>query len=126
MVYTDESSIYAGLENHETVNHSEGEYVRGTVHTNGIESFWALFRRGYHGTYHKMSAKHMHRFVNEFAGRLNERFIDMMPELTRHMVRKRLTYAQLVVWYMTVKRHPYHVWFDSAKVCFDVASHHTV
>ena len=63
------------------------------------ESLWVLLRRGYHGTYHKMSAKHMHRFVNEFAGRLNERFrdtIDMMAELTRHMVRKRLTYAQLV------------------------------
>ena len=103
MVYADESRIYAGLKNHETVNHSEGEYIRDTVHTNGIESFWVLLRCGYH---HKMSSKHMRRFVNEFAGRLNEccrDTIDMMAELTRHMVRKRLTYAQLVadVWYMT-------------------------
>ena len=64
-----------------------------------MESFWALLRRGYHGTYHWMSPKHLHRFVNEFAGRLNERFrdtADMMAVLARHMVGKRLTYAQLV------------------------------
>lgn len=40
---------------------------------NAIDFFWALFRRGYHGTFHYMSAKHMHRYVNEFAGRLNSR-----------------------------------------------------
>ena len=99
MVYTDESKIYSGLKDHETVNHGAGEYVRGDMHTNGMESFWALLRRGYHGTYHRMSPKHLHRFVNEFAGRLNERFrdtADMMAALAGHMVGKRLTYAQLV------------------------------
>ena len=99
MVYTDESKIYSGLENHETVDHSAGEYVHGDVHTNGIESFWALVRRGYHGVCHWMSPKHLHRFMNEFAARLNERYrdtVDMMAETARHMVGKRLTYAQRV------------------------------
>ena len=98
-VYTDESKIYSGLKNHDTICHGAGEYVRGDVHTNGMESFCALLRRGCHGTYHWMSPKHLHRFVNEFAGRLNERFrdtADMMAVLARHMVGKRLTYAQLV------------------------------
>ena len=45
--YTDGNKAYDGLENHETVNHSVGEYVRGTVHINGAESFWALLKRGY-------------------------------------------------------------------------------
>ena len=50
-----------------------GEYVDGIAHTNGIESFWALLKRGYHGTYHKMSRKHLGRYVNERAGRHNIR-----------------------------------------------------
>lgn len=98
-VYTDESRICYNLKNHHTVNHGAGEYVRGNVHINGMESFWVLLRRGYHGTYRRMSPKHLHRFVNEFAGRLNERFrdaVDMMAVLAGHMVGKGFTYAQLV------------------------------
>lgn len=49
-VYTDQSSIYNKVDNHEAVKHTKGEYVRGEVHTNGIESFWALLKRGYIGT----------------------------------------------------------------------------
>ena len=59
MIYTDESKSYSGLPHHESVVHSRGQYVDGDCHTNGIESFWSLFKRGYHGTYHHMSAKHL-------------------------------------------------------------------
>ena len=58
---------------HETVNHSVSEYVRDQAHTNGIESFWSMLKRGYHGTFHHMSPEHLHRYVNEFAGRHNIR-----------------------------------------------------
>ena len=72
-VMTDYFKSYRGLEGylHSTVNHSHGEYVRSDVHTNGIESFWALLKRGYYGVYHYMSAKHLHRHVSEFANRQN-------------------------------------------------------
>ena len=56
-VYTDEATAYRGLPNHETVNHSVGKYVDGMAHTNGIESFWSMLKRGYHGTYHKMTSR---------------------------------------------------------------------
>ena len=98
-VFTDTSKIYGRLENHETVNHSKGEYVRGAIHTNGIKSFWALLKRGDHGTYHWMSPKHMHRYVNEFTGRYNSRgqsTLERMAGLVGGLVGKRLTYRQLV------------------------------
>jgi transposase-like protein len=61
---------------HKTVCHSSGEYVApGGVHTNSIESFWALFKRGYHGTYHSMSVKWMQFYLNEFCFRQNTRKI---------------------------------------------------
>ena len=75
-VYTDEHSGYRRLAKlyyaHETVNHISGEYVRdGLIHTNGIESFWATFKRGYIGIYHWMSEKHLQRYLDEFTYRLN-------------------------------------------------------
>ena len=97
--YTDDNGAYAGLGNHETVNHSVGEYVRGMAHINGMESFWALLRRGYYGTFHHISAEHLHRYVNEFAGRLNMRVLDteaMMEAMAGGMAGKRLKYAQLI------------------------------
>jgi transposase-like protein len=69
MLYTDGSPLYHGSVDHEAVNHKAGEYVRGEAHTNGMESFWALFKRGFHGTYHKMSNKHLPRYLREFTGR---------------------------------------------------------
>ncbi|MYL02435.1 MAG: IS1595 family transposase [Gammaproteobacteria bacterium] len=99
-VYTDGFRSYEGMpRRHESVNHSAGEYVRGQVHTQGIESFWALFKRGYTGTYHKMSKKHLARYVNEFSGRHNIRdldTIDQMRFLVRGMVGKRLPYSDLI------------------------------
>ena len=98
-VYTDDAAAYKGMPyNHESVRHSVSEYVNGMAHTNGIESFWALLKRGYHGTYHHMSEKHLDRYVGEFAGRHNDRrsdTIDQMMAIARGMVGKKLRYADL-------------------------------
>lgn len=99
-VYTDEHQAYEGIpQKHDSVKHHVGEYVRGQVHTNGMESFWALFKRGYHGTFHKMSDKHLDRYATEFAGRNNIRDLDtveQMEVLSAGMIGKRLTYAKLI------------------------------
>ncbi|MXY85712.1 MAG: IS1595 family transposase [Chloroflexi bacterium] len=99
-LYTDEAVAYRGVRmNHETVAHSVGEYVDGMAHTNGIESFWSMLKRGYQGTYHQMSPKHLDRYVNEFAGRHNIRPLDtlqQMADVVRGFEGKRLTYAELI------------------------------
>ena len=62
-IYTDDHGGYQGMPfEHESVKHSISEYVNGQAHTNGIESFWATLKRGYHGTYHHMSKKHLGRY----------------------------------------------------------------
>ena len=98
-VYTDEHPGYQDLPNHETVKHSVKEFVHGKAHTNGVESFWAMLKRGYVGTYHQMSAGHLHRYVNEFAGRHNDRPADTRDQM-RHIVEgmegKRLKYDDLI------------------------------
>jgi transposase-like protein len=75
-IYSDEHVAYADLDGlffrHDAVNHSAGEYKRGAAHTNSIESVWAVLKRGVHGVYHQVSTKHLARYVNEFAFRLNE------------------------------------------------------
>ncbi len=71
----------------------------GIAHTNGIESFRALLKRGYHGTCHKMSEKHPDRYVNEFAGRHNIRepdTIDQMNMAVRGFDHRRLKYSELI------------------------------
>ena len=100
-VYTDEAAAYVGLKNrtHETVKHSVGEYVRGQATTNGIESFWAIMRRGHQGIYHKMSPKHLQRYVNEFSGRHGIResdTIDQMASVIAGIIGKRLIYRNLI------------------------------
>ena len=101
-VYTDEWKAYLGVEDsdtrHETVNHSEEEWVRGDVHTNSIEGVWSLFKRSIIGAFHKMSVKHMDRYIEELEWRLNNRdnphiFIDT---LKRIMNTENLTYKELV------------------------------
>jgi hypothetical protein len=75
------------------------EYVKGDIHTNGIESFWSLLKRSHVGTFHKLSEDHMHRYVGEFAGRHNMRdknTLDQMAEVADRSVGKRLKYRQLV------------------------------
>ena len=104
LVITDEFPAYRGLKalgfTHETVNHSAGEYVRKFyVHTNGIESFWALLKRGHYGVFHYMSPKHLHRYVNEFAFRQNTAQDGTMRFIEKTIARmggKRLTYKGLV------------------------------
>ena len=99
-VYTDDHGGYQGMPfEHETVKHSVSEYVNGMAHTNGIESFWALLKRGYHGTYHHMSERHLQRYVNEFSGRHNDRkrdTLDQMQNVVAGMVGKRLMYRDLI------------------------------
>ena len=83
-VYTDELKSYAGLAgdfSHDSVNHSIGEYVDGKVHTNGMESFWSMLKRAHKGTFHKISPKHLQRYVNEFAGKHNIRESDTLCQM---------------------------------------------
>jgi transposase-like protein len=102
MIYTDEHKGYNGLSKsfgHLSVKHSVGEYVNGMAHTNGIESFWAMLKRGYKGTYHQMSLKHLERYVTEFAGRHNVRGCDTIIQMTllaKGLDGKRLRYDDLV------------------------------
>lgn len=83
---------------HHSVNHSAGEYVRGDVHTNSVESWWNAVKGGRRGTYHRMSEKHFHRYVNEFVGRNNLRHENTAVQLVllvRAMVGKRLRWKDL-------------------------------
>ena len=102
-VYTDDATAYDGIENygytHETVKHSVGEYVKGQAHINGTESFWSCLKRGYYGVYHKMSPKHLQKYVDEFSARQNVRQLDTMVQIDctiRGLFGKRLKYADLV------------------------------
>ncbi len=77
-IVTDDSSIYHGLRwqfqgGHESVTHSKGEYVRGDVHVNSAESFFALLKRGVHGTFHHVSKRHLPRYCDEFGFRWDHR-----------------------------------------------------
>ena len=97
-VFTDEWWGYHDLPNREAVRHSVGQWVNGQAHTNGLESFWSMLKRGYHGTFHHMSPKHLARYVNEFATRQNLRELDtadLMGEVAARMVGQRLTYKAL-------------------------------
>ena len=97
-IYPDDALTYHALPNHETVKHSVGEYVRGKAHTNGVESFWSMLKRAHAGTFHKLSPKHLDRYVREFAGCHNWRgldTLDQMKAVARNFVGKRLSYRQL-------------------------------
>lgn len=75
-VMTDELRAYKSLDkdfDHETVNHSAEEWVRGNVYTNGVENAWSLFKRSIVGSYHQISAKHVNAYLDEFDWRFNGR-----------------------------------------------------
>ncbi len=75
-IYSDEHNYYKNLNKnytHNTVCHSLRVYVTGDVHTNTIENFWSVLKRGLYGIYHQVSNKHLERYLNEFAARFNSR-----------------------------------------------------
>lgn len=104
-LHTDEALAYSGigglLFRHETINHTAGEFVRDDVTTNGIESVFAVLKRGLIGVYHHASKKHLGRYVDEFAFRLNEGNVKnhtmaRLQSLVGAVKGKRLTYADLI------------------------------
>ncbi|MDE2889662.1 MAG: IS1595 family transposase [Gemmatimonadota bacterium] len=101
-VYSDEHNAYkmlTGVYYHEFVKHSAKQYVKGDVHTNSLENFWSLFKRGYMGTYHVMSPKHLWLYVREFTARHNARPLGVygfMKTIAQGMRGQRLQYQELI------------------------------
>ena len=84
---------------HEAVKHSVSEYVTGMAHTNGVESFWAMLKGAYHGTYRQISKKHLNRYVEQFAGKHNMRSLDtiaQMQHVVAELAGRRVLYRELV------------------------------
>jgi len=75
--------------NHEIIRHSVGEYVKDQASTNGMESFWSMLKRAHTGTFHKISPKHLNRYVQEFAGKHNMRS-------SANLAQMRTTVARLI------------------------------
>ena len=91
-VYTGEAKAYIG----KSFDH---EYVREQVHTNSVESFWSMLKRGYLGTYHYMTAKHLQRYVDKFSGRHKVREEDTIDQMEHQAAMKtgnRQMYRDLV------------------------------
>jgi transposase-like protein len=100
-VYTDQWTGYTGLEgrfDHQTVNHAE-TYVEGRVHTNGIENFWALLKRGLNGTYVSVEPFHLFRYLDERCFTFNTRYLTDLGRFSAVLGKisgRRLTYAGLI------------------------------
>lgn len=99
IVYTDGATAYQGIgHSHQSVAHSMGEYVRGNVHTNGIENFWSLFKRAWHGTYTHMNNEHAHRYLAERVFSFNNREmtdLERMVSVVAQVSGRRVTYNEL-------------------------------
>ncbi len=101
---TDEGAAYKGIgpefASHETVAHSKDEYVRGDVHTNTVEGFYSIFKRGMKGVYQHCKEKHLHRYLSEFDFRYSNRVAlgvndgERADLAIKGAVGKRLTYRQ--------------------------------
>lgn len=102
-IMSDDAGVYRKVVRvgykHDSIKHSRRQYVRGDVHTNSIESFWALFKRNYHGTYHSMSKKHLQRYIDEVVFRFNSRQLTMQElfdEVTRRVAKRgKMSYKTL-------------------------------
>jgi hypothetical protein len=102
---TDQSPVYTeigkGFASHETVNHSIKEYVRGDAHTNTVEGYFSIFKRGIYGGYHHVSQEHLKRYLAEFDFRYNERIAlgvndeERAAKAIKGAVGRRLTYRPL-------------------------------
>lgn len=104
-LHTDEAPVYADLDGlfyrHDAINHGQRQYRRRNVTTNGVESAFAVLKRGIIGVYHHTSKKHLGRYVDEFAFRLNEgnvsrHTIERLDSLVLATAGKRLTYQGLI------------------------------
>jgi transposase-like protein len=101
IIYTDEWKGYNGLKkvyDHSTIKHKKKEYVRGRVHTNTIEGFWSLLKRGIDGIYHSVSTKHLQKYVDEFVFRYNSRRHSEYERFNMFFwnLENRLTYNELI------------------------------
>lgn len=101
IIVTDEWLGYSGLSkdyNHVVIKHQDEEYARGAFHTNNIENFWSLLKRGIYGIYHHCSPKHLHRYCDEFSYRFNARKVsdNARFDISLQKVNGRLMYKQLI------------------------------
>ena len=101
-IMTDEAGQYRQLHRsfaeHHVVHHGRGEYGRGEIHTNTIEGYFSIFKRGMKGVYQHCAKRHLHRYLAEFDFRYNHRTIDDMARTNialRGIGGKRLTYRRL-------------------------------
>jgi len=112
IMVTDEWGAYNGLSKdyqHEVVKHNSGEYVKNNFHTNSLEGFWSLLKRGIFGIYHSVTAKHLNQYCDEFSYRYNTRNISDSSRFTLSLVNaeERLTYKQLIC---GKTRRPLRIW----------------
>jgi len=102
VLFTDEWHGYRGLSRlyeHKTVNHGKGEYVNGFAHTNTVEGFWSLFKRGIVGIYHSVSHKHLERYCDEFTYRYNTKDLSQQDRFNQAICKSednRLKYKDLI------------------------------
>lgn len=100
-IYTDEALVYKQLHKtytHDSVKHAIGIYVEENVHTNTIENFWSVLKRGLYGIYHQVSDKHIERYLDEYAARFNtrhltsnQRFVNFLNQSESVLTYKELT-----------------------------------
>ncbi|WP_111682482.1 IS1595 family transposase [Winogradskyella tangerina] len=100
-IYSDEAPVYNHLKKyytHESVKHALNIYVDGQVHTNTIENFWSVLKRGLYGIYHQVSEKHLERYLDEFAARFNTRSLSSQERFEKFLVdsESTLSYKKLI------------------------------